>query len=323
MLKNKKTLIAIVLLPFVFYGLAMLYENQKVNDIYAVDPIYVSYNGDIPPDPMFDITNFLPGDETEKEFKVKNESPESLSVELTADKTSENKNFSHVLNIEITDLTTSGVIFTGKLKDLFNSPPIQLGNFSSSETKTYKAKVNFPINSGNEYQNASVVFNIIWRTNLPIVELPPECKHLKNIITNVIEGTENKDNIHGTHASELIITYGGNDKVDAGAGHDCIVSGNGNNKIDGGAGNDVIITGNGNNKIKGGSGNDTIYSGIGNDTIDGDSGDDIVYSGGGNDKINGSSGNDYLDGQAGFDNLNGNTGTDTCVNGEILSNCEI
>lgn len=302
---------------------ALVYQSAQVKEIYAVNPLTITYNGNSPADPMFQITNMLPGDEIIKDFNVENTSPEEISAEMLATKTDEDKDFAQILDIEITDLSGPNIIFEGKLQSLFNSPPINLGSFPAGGDKTFRVKVHFPPSAENEFQNASVVFNIIWRTQLPESQIPPECRHLGNVITNVIEGTNKKDRINGTHESELIIAYDGSDKVDGGAGHDCIVADGGNNRLDGGAGNDVIIAGNGNNRVEGGSSNDKIYLGSGNDRAEGGSGNDEIYGGGGNDRLEGESGDDYLDGGPGHDRLDGDAGTDSCNNGEILSDCEI
>jgi len=321
MLKTKK--LVLIFAAFLAISTALVYQSTQNNDIYAVNPLEVTYNDDAPPDPMFEITNMLPGDEEEKEFNVKNASPDSLSVEMVANKTDEGKSFAEILDIEITDLESSSIIFSGKLHDLFNSPSIALGNFPPDANKNFRVKVKFPELAGNDYQNAFVVFNIVWRTTLPPIEIPEECRHLAHVISNVIEGTNKSDHIYGTHASELILSYEKNDKIDGGAGNDCIVANSGNNRVDGGAGMDIIIAGDGNNRVEGGAGNDKIYLGSGNDRADGGAGNDEIYGGAGNDRLKGGAGQDFLDGGAGHDRLDGDAGVDTCINGEILSSCEI
>lgn len=343
MLRKKiSKILAVILLPFVVVGLNSVYQSTRYNEIYAVNPLTVTYNGDAPPDPMFEVYNMLPGDEEERVFNVINTSPGLLSVEMTAYKTDEEKEFADILDVEISEAGPETPVFSGKLEALFASPPINLGNYPANADKNFRVKVKFPPSSGNEYQNAFVAFNIVWRTQLPQIELPEECSHLSRVITGVIEGTNGRDRIEGTHASELIMSFDGNDKIDGGAGHDCIVTGNGNSKIDGGAGNDVIITGNGNNKIEdGGAGDDKIYTGSGNDKIGGGSGNDLIYSGEGNDNVYGDSGNDkiygeegndvlrgdtgsdYLNGGPDSDKLFGGTGADDCDLGETLNSCEL
>lgn len=355
---NRRVLM-LILLPFVAFGAYSLYQQNKVNQVYAVDPLIVTYNGGAPPDPMFEVFNMLPGDMEEKTFNVENDSPDPVDVEMTAVKTDEDKDFAGILDIEIEDLSTSTIIFSGKLQDLFDSPPINLGTFPAGSDKSFRVKVQFPTSAGNEYQNALVIFDIIWRVEIPLDDIPEECAHLAHQIVNVIEGTEGDDDIHGTHKSDLILSYGGNDIIDASSDSDCIVAGEGddtiyaesgddvilagpgNDIVSSGSGNDIVYGGEGDDNITTGSGNDTVFGGPGNDTIDTGSGDDYVEGGSGNDTIAGGSDNDELYGQEGDDNIRGNSGddflhggadtddldgdsgTDTCVAGETLNSCEL
>src|SRR3989344_5147520 len=79
-LNKFRKIVTLLLLPFVILGVLFIYNKNKVNEIYAVDPLIVTYDGGPPPDPVFEVTNMLPGDEVEKEFNVKNDSPQSEEV---------------------------------------------------------------------------------------------------------------------------------------------------------------------------------------------------------------------------------------------------
>ena len=337
---NRRRIITIFLLPFVIAGLFFIYQKKKVSEISAVDHLSISYNGSGTPDPIFAIDNMLPGDEVEKEINVKNNSEIERSVFVHFIKSQGTKDFSEILDVTIThNLST---LYEAKLDTFFGNPGgFFIFTLLPNEDKDFQINVVFPQSSGNEYQEAKVVFEIKF-ASIPHIDLPPECSHLQGIVTNVIEGTDGNDNIKGSYLSELIIAYDGKDKVDGRGGHDCIlggagndkkleggsgndiiVGGLGNDKIDGGSGSDIIFGNEGNDKIDGGSGSDTIYAGEGNDKIDGGSGSDQVLGGSGDDKIKGGSGNDYLDGGEGVDKLYGNSGLDECLNGETTSSCEL
>ena len=240
---------------------------------------------------------------------------------------------------------------------LDESSPFVLGNIPAGSDKSYRVKVKFPSPSGNEYQLALVIFDIIWSAQIPIEQLPPECAHL--CPTSVIEGTEDSERLTGTNESDLIIGHGGNDRIKGLSGDDCIIGGEGNDHLEGGPGDDSILGGSGNDKIQGASGKDLIYGGSGNDNIDGGSnddviygeggnddlrgytGEDLIYGGGGNDTIRGEAGrdklygeadndtitggnsDDFLDGGSESDYLNGNSGSDECINGETIHFCEL
>lgn len=339
-IKKFRKVFVVILIPFVAYGLWRVYQGMVVNEIHAVDPLQISYNGSAPPDPMFIVLNMLPGDEEEKTFVVKNTIEDAFDVEMTAFKTDEEKNFAQILEVEIERLSDASIIFSGILQNLFDSPPIPLGNFPGESEESYRVKVKFPASAGNEYQEALVVFDINWRAEIPDNLIPPECEHLAAKIVNVVEGTDGNDKIFATFKSDLILSYDGDDWIHASSGDDCIVTGNGNNYVEagsgddviiggdgddefwGGSGNDIIYGGGGNDKIYGGSGNDIIFGGPGDDFIDGGSGNDLLYGEEGNDTIRGGSDDDFLDGGPGVNNLHGNSGNDTCTNGAVYNSCE-
>lgn len=338
---NKKRLIRlivalIILAPLIFFVARDIIIN-RTREVQAVDPLTITYHGDETPIPVFTVTNMLPGDEVEEEIKVKSNAGSTLAIAARFEKTEETQEFADILDVEI---NVNPTIFTGTLEGLFSAGNIFLFNLAPGEDKSFKVKVKFPSGAGNEYQEARVVFDIIFATEITI-DLPPECQHLAGVITNVVEGTEGNDNLHGTVQADLILAKGGNDRIDSSSGSDCVVGGEGNDKIGSESGDDVVIAGGGNDKVKSGSGNDTVYGGPGNDTIDTGSGEDYVEGGPGNDNIRGGSdndelygqegndnmrggsGNDLLDGGADTDNLHGNSGTDTCVDGETLTSCEL
>jgi hypothetical protein len=313
--KTRKIL-ALLLVPVVVGGLVHIKRKGNVKEVYAVDPLIVTYAGGPPPSPMFYVTGMLPGDEEEKVFNVLNDSVETEAVTMEGVKTEELKDFADILDIEITDLSTSTVIFTGKLQDFFNQLPFSIGVFPAGVDKDFRVKVKFPSEAGNPYQEAKVVFDIMWHTAAPPIDLPPECSHLQGIITNVIEGTEEEDDIWGTPESDLILGYGGEDEIDGKSGHDCIVGGNADDELDGGNGNDVILGGAGEDKIDAGDENDLIYGGTGNDDINGGDNNDVIYGNEGDDEIDGGHGEDRIEGGIGDDEIDGGNGPDYIDGGE-------
>jgi Ca2+-binding RTX toxin-like protein len=364
---NKKRIIRLlmalsILTPIIFF-VGRDFMKNRAREAQAVDPLLITYDNAPIPNPVFTYTNMLPGDEIEEEVKVKNNlGSGSFNVSMDGIMTDETAQFADILEIIITEFGV-GDIYGGTtgpktVQNFLDEPPMDLGAFTAGQEKTYTFKVKFPSSAGNEYQLAKVVFDLKFETFITI-ELPPECEHLAGTITNVVEGTEGNDDIHGTIQGDLILAKGGNDKIDSSSNSDCVVGGEGNDKIGSESGNDVVIAGPGNDKVESGSGNDTVYGGAGNDNlvlgsgndkayggqgednIDGGSGDDEIWGGSqndtlrggtdndkvygeaGNDNIQGNSGNDLLDGGADTDVLNGNSGTDTCLSGETTMSCEL
>ncbi len=140
---------------------------------------------------------------------------------------------------------------------------------------------------------------------------------------DILVGGEGINELDGGDNNDIL--YGGNagDELRGGAGEDKIYAGTGNDDIDGGSQNDYIEAGAGDDEIDAGANDDLVYAGPGNDTVKAGSGNDTIWGGTGNDGIKGGSGNDWINGEADTDNLNGDSGSDTCLDGEVLSACEL
>jgi Ca2+-binding RTX toxin-like protein len=87
--------------------------------------------------------------------------------------------------------------------------------------------------------------------------------------------------------AEVILAYGGNDKVTAGAGDDDIYGGDGNDFVRAGDGDDLIDGGAGNDVLDGQAGADTMAGGAGDDVYWIDSAGDVAIeqAGAGHDKV--------------------------------------
>ena len=139
----------------------------------------------------------------------------------------------------------------------------------------------------------------------------------------VILGGNGNDEIDAGSGNDLVYGGAGNDKIKTGSGPDVVYGGDGDDIIDTGTGFDKAYGENGNDYLEAGDNDDEMYGGDGNDTIIGESGNDRLYGESGNDVIYGNSGDDYLDGGSDTDELDGNGDTDTCLNGEVLTSCEL
>jgi hypothetical protein len=110
-----------------------------------------------------------------------------------------------------------------------------------------------------------------------------------------VDGTAGNDSMHIGFAdaqgnridgadglSEVIMGYGGNDKITAGFGDDDIYGGTGNDFIRAGQGNDLIVGGDGHDVLDGQAGADTMQGGAGNDVYYIDNAGDVISEAGGN-----------------------------------------
>ena len=86
-------------------------------------------------------------------------------------------------------------------------------------------------------------------------------------------------------------------------------------------GDDVILGTEGDDAIQGLAGNDLICGSGGNDNLIGGKDNDMMFGGEGDDTLIGQQGHDYLDGGAGRDVLNGGADGDTCLAGEVVTEC--
>lgn len=308
---------------------------------YAVGDLSVDWGAGITPgDPIFTISNMAPGDSTTKTVTITNNATASRPVAIKGVETQMTKNLSDVMDITISDGSTTlygPKTLTQFFSDSLNVDGIALETLSPGEEKTITFSVTFHQSAGNEFQNADLTFNIVIGIS---VSIPTACQNINMTGKFPIFGTSGNDRIRGTAGNDVIFALEGNDRVDSGAGNDCIVGGLGNDRLDSGAGNDVVIGNEGDDRLLGGSGNDVVTGDAGKDNIDGGSGNDSISGGVDNDKIGGGSGtdtihgddgddviaggsdNDVIRGDIGIDKSNGNTGRDSC-SAEDMKSCEI
>jgi Ca2+-binding RTX toxin-like protein len=313
-MKSKLLKITLALILLVVLGLFWKNGQFNLSTAYAVGELLVDWGvagtGDV--GPVFNVSNFTPGDEESRTVNVENSSAVSRAVAIKGVKTSGTGDLEEALEIIINDGTSDlygGTAGFKTLQDFFNESNTIFGlflfNLNPAEDKNLTITVKFMDSAGNEYQNTSIIFNIIFGIT---IELPAECQQMD--FDNIVLGTAGNDRLNGGVGSQLIIGLEGNDKIDGGAADDCIVAGLGNDQAQGGAGSDVVDAGEGNDKVQGGAGNEVIYGGLGNDDIQGDAGEDLIHASSGNDTIRGGAGDDEIYGEDGQDNIFGDAGND-------------
>ncbi|CZF79823.1 Bifunctional hemolysin/adenylate cyclase precursor [Grimontia celer] len=138
-------------------------------------------------------------------------------------------------------------------------------------------------------------------------------------MTNIINGTENDDDLRGDTAADTVDTIygkGGNDTLRGYRDNDFLYGEDGDDTLYGGKGNDELHGGIGNDWLRGGSGIDFLYGGEGEDMLEGGLDNDILDGGAGNDRLFGNDGNDVISAGAGEDMVNGGKGNDTINGGD-------
>ena len=287
-----------------------------------------------------------PGDMETRSVFITNDANSIRPVGVRGAKTSETGDLSTVLDLIISESGTDiygGTSTTGPktLGEFFDDSSgangIFLSNFDPSDSKTYSFKATFKEDAGNEFQDTSIVFDLIIGLS---VEVPEECSDI-SLDGDPIFGTAGGDNLVGTSGNDLIFGFGGGDSIKGRGGDDCIIGGGAGDSLKGQAGNDVLMGGDGGDSLKGGNGDDHLIGGSGSDSLKGGNGEDILEGGSGNDGLKGGNGNDVLMGGDGSDSLKGNNGDDsldggdgndglkggpgidTCINGESVKTCEL
>src|SRR3989338_11132254 len=121
-------------------------------------------------DPIFVVSNMLPGDMEQRTVNVLNGASSARDVGIIGVKKEEIASFSSILDFVISENSTEiwgGASGTGPktLADFFDEVARPSGLFLSTlpdaGSTSYTFKATFPSSAGNEYQNAKVVFDLI------------------------------------------------------------------------------------------------------------------------------------------------------------------
>jgi Ca2+-binding RTX toxin-like protein len=294
-----------------------------IND--ATSPKRVQAVGDVNivwgvPDgqPIFFLTDVKPGDTVTRTVAVENNASVDRPISLRGIKTSETKDLSGILEIVI---SSNGIDLYGGSKglrtvaDFFTDSAdpegIPLTTVPAGTSIPYLVTVIFPSSAGNEYQEAQLVFDIIFGL---ATSIPEECRFIQ-FTGEPIYGTAGNDRIYGTLKNDLIFALEGNDRVLSHGGDDCIIGGPGNDELRGETGKDVIFGNEGDDRVIGAQGDDLLFGNEGHDLIRGEQGKDRIYAGKGNDKVYGGDNDDIIYAEDGNDTVYGEGGNDLIYGG--------
>lgn len=304
-----KRIILLSLITIVLTGVVWLVTKPKIQTVQAIGDVNVFF----PTSPLFEIFNWLPGDQEIKNFTVQNNGADKFRLAVRAIEKENVGDLKDIVVIKIFD-DLNNVWFgevTTHLNDWFAQPFVLLGDIESGQMREFSIQVDFPSDAGNEFKKTKSVFDIIIMEEIYGPDgqaIPEECVALGG---SPIVGTNGNDRIFGSKMNNLIYGLDGNDKLYGEGGHDCIIGGGGSDYITGGTGKDFIWGNNGDDDINGGSDEDHIWGGAGNDELDGGSDPDLIWGEDGNDEINGGSGNDQIWAGSGDDEVDGGSGRDT------------
>lgn len=318
----KSRILRIIAIVFILTGVLYAVGGVKLpnsSTAFAVGDLTIDWG--VPSgNPIFVITNIMPGDEETRTVDVTNSATTNRPVGVRGVKTSETADLSTVLDFVILENGTDiygGTSGTGlkTLAEFFSesSGPegIPLSLLAPGASTTYTFKVTFQEGAGNEFQGASVVFDL--KIGIAIA-VPEECEGIE-FDGDPIFGTQGNNTLNGTNGNDLIFGFEGNDRINSSNGRDCVVAGTGNDIVNNSNGDDVVIGDEGNDRLHGSNGDDRMFGGPGNDVIDGSNGNDFIDGGEGDDRINGGNGNDEIHAGGGNDRVDASNGNDIVFGG--------
>ncbi len=132
----------------------------------SAQEIFSVTHNDIPIEgPIFDFDDFKPGDCATESVVVENLSENSITVAVKANEVIKVGTISDALSIKITN-SSNLVIYEDTLEKFFSNSETEdgifLGILGVGESETFTFQVCFPKESGNEYQEDSVEFDLIF-----------------------------------------------------------------------------------------------------------------------------------------------------------------
>jgi len=111
-------------------------------------------------DPLFNESNFLPGDQIIKSVEVINNTSDTKDIIAEAINVEDPENFSDVLNLVIKEGEEE--IFSGRLSEFFRAGEVSLSSLSGEGGGTiYKFLISFPEGTNNEFQGKGMAFDIL------------------------------------------------------------------------------------------------------------------------------------------------------------------
>lgn len=230
--------------------------------------------------PLFTVINMLPGDSVTRTVTVKNLSTSIKPLGIRGVPTSATpSSFPTQLKLKILENSleiknyTLAEFFTASTNDGF----VAFTNLHPGSTAVYTFIVTFDQASGNAYQNAQVIFDLILGLQFT---LPTECQRWASYPdTRFVFGTDGKDTLVGNNYPSVLVGFGGNDVLNGNNQEDCLLGGDGHDKLHGNNKNDVLLGGDGDDDLNSNHGDDYLDGGPGNNKLDGSNGTDICKNG--------------------------------------------
>jgi len=151
-----KTLKTILIISIAIFGTSFL----LVNSAQAQNILGIQFQNE--PDPLFQQTNFLPGNSTSGWVKVTNISTETqkIGVEIINKHLCSENCLSDVLNLSIAEEGSEIPLLEGSLTTFYKSGEKPLSDLAPNASTTYYFSITFNPKAGNNYQGSEAEFDI-------------------------------------------------------------------------------------------------------------------------------------------------------------------
>ena len=136
-------------LSLLFLGMFMFASQAKAQSAIEIE---------FQTTPLFEALNILPGDDTTKWVRVKNNSSEEQSVAVSVDYYEDDDSLGSQMKIVISE--SGSPLYEGSLSDFFIGGEEFLSSISVGVEKYYDFTVSFLSEADNNYQGKSLIFNI-------------------------------------------------------------------------------------------------------------------------------------------------------------------
>jgi hypothetical protein len=176
-----RNIITVVAAVFLLATLLFIVQKNRSRNVKAYGNLVVDYGQVVDEEPIFDFDDFKPGDCEERVVTITNASDSPSLVYVRAENVNEIGNLSNALYFSMYDVSlhhTYGVDSPKTVEDFFNEstyPGIPLFTLGGGENINITFHVCFEINSGNEYQNTSTMFDVVFAAKDSSHEIPDDC----------------------------------------------------------------------------------------------------------------------------------------------------
>lgn len=171
--KAIRNMTIIILAIFFIYS----FDGGSPNSVFAFETTGSAMGIEIiPDDQLFNVDNMAPGGTATRRLTVKNTGEDSFKYNVVVEFKEGSKLLYDNLNIKIKDITSGILKYEGKLMDLNT---VRLGILPRNEQSDLDFIVDFPSESGNEYQRLSTSFILVIGAEQdisdpdPVIPVPP------------------------------------------------------------------------------------------------------------------------------------------------------